>query len=410
MKALQFSDDIPRYMLSKVVGRGYRSVYWSDLACLRYREVEPPPLPTPEWVRVRTRYGGICGSDLSLILLHSSTSSAPFTSFPFTVGHENVGRIAEVGDAVRGFEVGQRVVVNPLLSCAARGFSDPCPACVRGEPNLCERFREGAIAPGMLTGFCRDTGGSWSPSFVAHQSQLIALPDDVSDENGVLAEPFGVALHAVLRHRPPDDSTVLIIGAGVVGLTTLAAIRAIGSRARVIITARHAFQMEMAKRLGADVVLHRLRGVEFYRRVAEETGAEVLKPILGAHVVKGGADIVFECVGSNVTVNDALRLTASGGTMVLVGLAGVPQGIDWSPIWMNEVRVNGTFCYAVEEFDGEHLPAMDLAIRLMAGGKVDLAPLVTHRFRLEDYRQAFETVTSKDRSGVIKAVFAFDGV
>src|SRR5919199_6018439 len=166
MQALQFTDSIPRYALSKLLGKGYPGIYWSDLACLRFADVPVPALPTPEWLRIDTRYGGICGSDLGMIQLHSSPSSSPFTSLPFTLGHENIGVIAETGAAVQGLSVGQRVVVNPLLACAARGFSEPCARCAQGEPNLCQRFQEGSIAPGMLIGVCRDTGGSWSPSFV----------------------------------------------------------------------------------------------------------------------------------------------------------------------------------------------------------------------------------------------------
>jgi threonine dehydrogenase-like Zn-dependent dehydrogenase len=407
VKALQFSDNIPRYAVSKVVGQGLDRVYWSNLACLQYRDIDPPRLPTPEWVRVNTRFGGICGTDLGLIQLHTSTATAPFTSFPFTIGHENVGTVAERGSAAQDIPEGQRVVVNPLLSCEIRGFHDLCTMCQSGNPNLCQRFRVGTLAPGMLTGFCRDTGGSWSRSFVAHRSQLITLPDNVSDENAVLIEPFAVSLHAVLRNRPADDQTVLIIGAGVIGLSTLAALRAIGSRARVIITARHPFQIAMAERLGADVVLKPKRGPDFYRQVVAETGGEVLKPIIGKHVASGGADVVFECVGAHATVDDALRLTGSGGTMVLVGLAGIPKGIDWTPIWLNEVKVHGSYCYAIEEFDGERISTMELACRLLAEGKVDLSPMLTHRFPLDDYRIALETVTSKSRSGVIKAVFEF---
>ena len=408
MQALQFTDSIPRYVLSKLIGMGYPSIYWSDLACLRLAEVPPPALPTPEWLRIDTRYGGICGSDLGLILLHSSPSSSPFTSFPFTLGHENVGVIAETGAAVQGVSVGQRVVVNPLLSCGARGFSEPCVMCVGGETNLCQRFREGPIASGILIGVCRDTGGSWSESFVAHQSQVITVPDNVSDEAAVLAEPFAVALHAVLRNRPRDDQTVLVVGAGVIGLLTLAAIRAIGSRARVIITARHPFQVEMAERLGADLIIRPKRGAGFYRQVAEATGARVLKPVIGKQIVLGGIDIVYECVGSPSTIDDSLRLTSSGGTMVLVGLAASPRGVDWTPIWLNEVRVHGSFCYADEEYEGESIPTLALALNLMAEGRVDLAALLTHRFALADYRHALETVTSKGKSGVIKAVFSFD--
>ncbi len=408
MEALQFTDSIPRYALSKVLGTGSSRAFWSNLACLRMVDLPAPTLPTPDWVRIRTRYGGICGSDIGLVMLHSSTSTSAYTSFPFTVGHENVGRVAEIGADVEGISPGQRVVVDPLLGCRARGFKDPCPMCARGDNNLCLRFREGSIAAGMLTGFCRDTGGSWSPSFVAHKSQVIAVPDGVSDENAVLSEPFAVALHAVLRNRPSDDQTVLIVGAGVIGLCTLAAIRAIGSKARVIITARHPFQIEMARRLGADEVIKPQRGSAFYRQIAEVTGASIYKPVIGKDVVSGGADVVFECVGSSATVDDALRLTAASGRMVLVGLAGVPSGIDWSPIWLSEVEVRGSFCYADEDFEGERISTMRLAIKMLAERRVDLAHLVTHRFALADYRMALETVTSKGKSGVIKAVFAFD--
>ncbi len=408
MKALQFTDSIPRYALTKALGIGLDRAFWSDLACLQFNDVSEPVLPTQEWVRVKTRFGGICGSDIGLITLHSSTSTSAFTSFPFTVGHENVGRVSEVGSAVEGFSVGQRVVVDPLLPCIARGFSDLCPMCARGDYNLCQRFRDGTISAGMLTGFCRATGGSWSPSFVAHTSQLVSIPDNVSDENAVLAEPFAVALHAVLRNRPADDQTVLIIGAGVIGLCTLAAIRAIGSRARVIITARHPFQVQMAERLKADVVIKPKRGSAFYRQVADATGASIYKPVIGKDVVSGGAEVVYECVGSSSTVDDALRLTASSGRMVLVGLAGIPKGIDWSPIWLSEVNLIGSFCYAMENFNGERISTMQLAVRLLAEGKVDLSPLLTHRFELSNYREALETVTSKGKSGVIKAVFAFE--
>jgi threonine dehydrogenase-like Zn-dependent dehydrogenase len=320
-----------------------------------------------------------------------------------------VGRIAELGQEVDGFAVGQRVVVNPLLPCATRGYEDdPCDACAHGEPNLCQRFRYGTLAPGMLTGACRDTGGSWSNSFVAHRSQLIPLPDNVSDESALLAEPFAVALHAVLRNRPADHQIVLIVGAGVIGLSTLAALRAIGSRARIIITARHPFQVQMAEQLGADHVVRPKGSGDFYRQLAELTEAEVLKPIIGKEIVRGGADIVYECVGSSVAVDDALRLTNAGGTMVLVGLAGVPKGVDWTPIWLNEVKVHGSYCYATEDFEGERISTMELGIRLMAENKVDLAPLLTHTFALTDYQHALETVTSKGTSGVIKAAFAFE--
>lgn len=409
MKALQMTDSIPRYGLSKAGARLRDDVYWGPLGCLRYRDVEPPRLPNDEWVRVRTRYGGICGSDLGTITLHASTSTTVFTSFPFTLGHENVGYVSELGAEVSGFDVGQRVVVNPLLPCATRGFADdPCGPCRRGDVNLCQRFYQGTLAPGMLTGFCRDTGGSWSSEFIAHRSQLLAVPETLTDEEALLAEPFAVSLHAVLRNLPGPDDTVLVIGGGIIGLCAIAALRGLGVRARIVALVRHEFQANAARRLGADVVLGRTRGNALQTKLLKVLGGVALKPVLGPEVIVGGADVVFDCVGTTTSLTDALRYAGSGGRIALIGLAGVPEDIDWTPVWLNELSINGAFTYAQEEFEGETLSTMDLGLRLMAERKVDLGDLVTHRFTLDEYREALTTVTSKRESNVVKAVFEFD--
>ncbi len=407
MLALQFDDSIPRYAVAKALGKGKRDIFWSRSGCFQAREVRPPLLPTPEWVRVRTRYGGICGSDISAITLHASTTTSVFSSFPFTLGHENVGTIAAVGAEAGEFAVGERIVVNPLLPCAARGFADPCPMCAKGAMNLCQRFDKGTLSPGILTGFCRDTGGSWSAEFVAHTSQISRVPEHISDEQAVLVEPFAVALHAVLRAMPSDRDDVLVIGSGIIGLCTIAALRALGSTCRIIAVARHGFQAAQAERLGADLVIRGTKEQPAEQQLIEAFGAESLKPVLGKPVIVGGAQVVYECVGSSSSIDDALRFTASGGTVVLVGLAGVRRGVDWTPIWMNELVIRGSSCYAIERVDGAPVSTFDLALRLMADGKVDLGDLLTHRFALEDYRQALDTVTSKGSNEVIKAVFAF---
>jgi threonine dehydrogenase-like Zn-dependent dehydrogenase len=406
VKALQFDDSIPRYVASKALGRAKADAYWSRFACLQLRDVAPPRLPGPDWVRVRTRYGGICGSDLGAITLHASTATSVFTSFPFTLGHENVGTIVEVGADVEGLAVGERVVVNPLLPCRTRGFDDLCAPCAHGDEQLCQRYDQGTIAAGLLTGFCRDTGGSWSPEFVAQRSQLLRVPECVSDEEALLSEPFAVALHAVLRALPGDEDQVLVIGGGIIGLLTVASLRALGSKARVVVSARHRFQADAALRLGADQVLTPSGGpVE--RQVVETFGARSLKPVLGRNVIVGGADAVFECVGSASSVGDALRWAGAGGTVVLAGAAGVLDGIDWTPVWLNELTLRGTYTYGIEMWRGERLSTMELALRLMAERAVDLSALVTHRFQLEDYRAALDTVTSKGSSEVIKGVFEF---
>jgi len=406
MKAIQFVHSIPRYLLSKAIGAFYPPIFWSRLSCLKYREVAEPSLPDEDWVKVRVRYGGICGSDMGLIFLHTSPSLSALTSFPFTLGHENLGTIAELGAGVHGFEVGERMVVDPTLSCQARGFADLCPACRRGDTNLCQRFTEGNISPGLLIGSCRQTGGSWSPFFVAHKSRLFKVPPSVDDENGVMVEPFAVALHAVMRNFPGDDETVLVVGSGVIGLCVVAALRALGSRARVIALAKHPFQAEMARRYGADEAIRPVKG--YYHELAEMLGAALRKPIMGKPVVIGGADLVFDCVGSGASIDDALRFARSGGKVVLVGLAALPKGVDWTPIWLNELQVRGSYTYGLESYQGRRMHTFQVALNLMAEGGVDLAPLVTHKFKLEDYRRALAAVARKGRSGVIKAVFAFE--
>ncbi len=404
MKALQMTDSIPRFAMSKGLARLRPGTFWGPLACMRYRDVDPPDLPTPEWLRVRTTYGGICGSDIGTITLHASTTTSVFTSFPFTFGHENAGVISELGPATpAGFEVGQRVVVDPLLSYEQRGIENP-----DGIPaNLCQIFDLGDVSEGLMTGFCRDTGGSWSEEFVAHPSQVLQVPDNVSDEEAVLTEPFAVSLHAVLQNMPSDDDTVLVIGGGVIGLCTIAALRGLGSKARIIAIARYGFQAEEAQRLGADVVLGKTRGKALDQKLLETLGARSLKPVLGPNLIVGGADVVFDCVGSPSSFEQGVRFAGSGGTVVLIGLAGKLDGIDWTPVWLNELTIRGAFAYAMEEWQGEELSTMALALRLMAEKKVDLGSLVTHRFALDDYREALTTVTSKGNSGVVKAVFDF---
>ena len=408
MKALQMTDSIPRYVLSKAVSRARTQVFWGKTGNLQLREIDPSKLPNDEWVRVRTRYGGICGSDIGTLTLHASTTTTVFTSFPFTLGHENVGMVSEVGSFAGDIEVGQRVVVNPLLSCEPRGFDEPCAMCVQGDPQLCQRYDQGDVSAGILIGFCRDTSGSWSREFVAHRSQIIPVPEHVTDKSAVMSEPFAGTIHPVIRDLLGDDQTVLIIGGGVMGLCTIAAIRGLGSKARIVAIARHPFQAQLASDLGADVIIGRMTGKDLEKRLGEEFGARILKPVLGANVIVGGADYVYDCAGTASSLNDALRYAGPGSKVVLIGLASLPRGIDWTPIWLNELQVQGSVCYGIEDFEGQRMSSMDVALQLMADNRVNLEPLVTHTFRLDDYATAFETVLGKSRSGVIKAVFEFD--
>lgn len=407
MKAIQVTKSIPRYALTKVLGRVHRPAFWGPLSMIRYSKVPEPVLPGPRWVRIKTRYAGICGSDMHTILLEDSPMLSAFVSFPFTLGHENVGVIAEVGAEVKGFAPGDRVVAESLLSCAARGFTEPCRFCQQGEYSRCERFAEGDVAPGLSIGYCADTGGSWSSCFVAHESQLFHVPQDVSNENALMVDAFCSALRPVLRNLPGDGDTVLVLGAGVVGLSVVAALRVVSSGARVIAVAKHAFQGEMARQFGADEVIC-LREGDLLQAIARATGGKLYAPVLGREVLMGGADMVFECTGSESSLADSLRLARSGARVILLGLASIPRRVDWTPIWLNELTVRGSFWCSTETIGGQQRRAFQVALDWMASGTLDLAPLVTHRFRLQDYRKALALSAAKGRHHVLKPVFAFD--
>jgi threonine dehydrogenase-like Zn-dependent dehydrogenase len=393
---------IPRYLATRAAGALWQAAFWSALAPIRLTDVPEPRLPGPQWVKVKVAAGGVCGSDLHLVLLEASPSASVYASMPFVVGHENVGTVVESG-AESAIAVGTRVVIEPLLPCVTRGFDDLCPACARGDYNLCSRFTEGALAPGIAHGACRDVGGSWGETMVAHRSRLLTVPASISDDHAVMVEPLAIAVHAVARFVGDDAKSVLVLGAGTIGLCAVAALRALRPAARCVVLARHAHQADLARALGATDVLTPPRGGQ-YQAIADLTGARLLRPLLGPPVLTGGVDATLECVGSARSIDDALRLTRAGGTVVVVGLAALPRGVDWTPIWLRELRVQGTAYYAQERVDGRPIRSMQLAMDLLASGRVDLRPLITHRFPLAEWRQAVAVALDKKRHRAVKVL------
>jgi threonine dehydrogenase-like Zn-dependent dehydrogenase len=408
MKAIQFDATVHRYLLGKVFGAVYKPFFWSGLSCLHYGDAPEPALPGPDWVKIRTRYGGICGTDWSMVRLHTSPYLSAFSSEWFIPGHENLGTIVEVGDGVEGWEIGERVVADLLLPCVARGYTDACPACKQGNYNQCHRFAEGALAPGTILGSSADTGGSWGQVYVAHQSQLVRVPEGVSDENAVLLEPFCVALHPTLRHLPGDGATVLVMGAGTIGLCAVAALRAVGSQARILVLAKYAFQGDLARQYGADEVVLPGNSHDHLYAVAELTGGKVYQPVVGRPAVVGGADLVYECVGSDSSIDNALRLATAGGEILLLGSTAVTRAVDWTPLWFRELTVSGSYAGAMEDYQGRSMSTAEAGLELMASGKVDLAPMLTHKYPLAEYRQAFRTLTSKAKNRALKVVFTHE--
>ena len=391
------------------LGKISSNIYWSGLSCMQYKHIPKPELPGDEWVLIKTRLGGICGTDLSAVKLTASTYSTPLITFPFVLGHENIGRIEGVGKGVKNWAVGERVVVEPSLWCKPRGFKEMCVFCEKGEINHCINITGGDVSPGIGVGLCHDTGGSWAPHFVAHQAQLYRVPDGISDESGMMIEPFAIALHAVLETFPKDDDQILIIGAGTIGLCVIAALRALGSNAEIIVLVRYGFQAEAAKLLGATHVIRSSKDANYYREVVDLSGAVMKNPIMGKPMVVGGVDSVFDCVGSNTSLDDAVRFTRNGGRVVLVGEAGIISKLDWTPILTQDLEVKAAYLYNhAEKFQGHRWKTFDLAIDLMKNNKVDIGWLVTHKFKLADYKSAFPMLMNRKQAEAIKAAFVFE--
>jgi len=266
----------------------------------------------------------------------------------------------------------------------------------------------GKISPGISMGLCHDTGGSWSTHFLAHQEQIYRVPENISNENGMMIEPFVIALHAALQNFPEDSEKVLIIGAGTIGLCMLAALRALGCQSDLIILVRYQFQAEAAKLLGATHVIQTSRETNFYDDIVQITGADLKNLMIGKPLVMGGVDRVFDCVGSNSSLEDAMRLTRNGGQVVFVGEPGVVKNLDWTPIFTQDLEVKAAYLYNhVEEYKGQRRKTFDIAIELMENGEVDLGWMVSHKFKLEDYKKAFAVIENKRSQAAIKVAFEF---
>lgn len=405
VKAIRFAAPIPTYLATKAVGALSRSWYVGPHACTRFGHVDEPALPNDQWVRIRTRLGGICGSDLNIITLSASPSTSPFSSFPFVLGHENVGDVIEVGGSVRRVVIGDRVVANPLLSCRPRAIEPICTACQVGDQSRCEHFTDGALPPGMLLGTTRGLGGSWGEQFVAHESQILRVRDEMTDEQALLVEPFACSVHAVRANLPSPSDRVLVLGAGSIGLLTMAALHALTPETRVTVAARYAFQAAHARRLGATNVVE-TRG-DYLGELAQAAGTRLLKPIIGEPVGVGGFDTTFVCVGGAKGLSDAMRFTRAGGTIVLLGNATTLRGVDWTPLWLKELTLRGSLCYGAHAHGGASRGAFDEAAELIACGAASVGSLVTHTFALSDYSAAIGSALGRGRSESVKVAFRF---
>ncbi|SQD98111.1 Alcohol dehydrogenase GroES domain protein [Parafrankia sp. Ea1.12] len=340
----------------------------------------------------------------------SSFYFSPLVSMPFTPGHEIVGDLQEAVTLADGrrLDAGARVVIDPVLGCAARGL-ELCVGCAAGRTSRCDRITVGHLAPGLQTGFCADTGGGWSRALVAHHSQLHPVPDTLPDSRAVLVEPLATAVHTAGRCGVRSGDRVLIIGSGAVGLLTLLAIRAYTKAEHVTMVAKHRRQVELARRFGADEVLAPDDAVGGVRRANR---ALRLTPQLGGEYLLGGVDVAIDCAGSASSLSTALRVTRAGGRVVL---SGVPAGsVDLTPLWFRELELVGTYASsggarpgrAGTEPAGAAEPVeSDFGRALALAATAPLDGVVSAVYPLARWREALDHALSAGRLGAVKIVF-----
>jgi len=392
--ALELYRSVPRYVAARAVGKRLPGLIAGPLAPLRLVSRDEPIPPAQGWGRVAPRLAGICGSDLATIAGKSSFYFSPLVSMPFVPGHEVVGNLY---DDVEEVPAGTRVVLDPVLACAARGLP-PCDSCAEGATGRCDRVTVGHVAPGLQTGYCADTGGGWSGMLVAHRSQLYPVPDAVADERAVLVEPLACAIHAAMRGRPGPGDSVLVVGAGTVGILTLLALRELTEAGRITVVAKHRGQRDLARRFGATEVVGPGEAVSAVRRASH---AFRLQPERGSAFLLGGVDLAIECAGTRGSLELALRTTRAGGRVVLAGLP--VAGADLTPVWFRELEVMGAYASGTESADGGRRRTFDLAIAVAS--EVDLDGVMGATYPLASWREAIDHAMSAGRLGTPKVAF-----
>lgn len=406
MRALQMNANAFKFVVAKffAVFLGRKS-YCAGLGkTIQLVDIPEPSLPGQDWVKLRTIYCGFCGSDLNIITLHDSPSAQPFTSFPCILGHEFVGEIVETGQRVTDFRIGDRVAVNPGLGCEVREVPTVCDSCRSGRVGNCENSAEGRFSPGMFLGITKDLNGGFAPVVAAHKSQLFHIPDGLSMEAAVMTEPLSVALQTVYDNMPSAREKVLVIGGGVIGNLIVQSLRALAPEGHIAAIEPSPFAAQLVLQMGADIIIP---SKDAFNKTAQVTGAKIYKPIFGLPVPMGGFHRIYDTVGNSATLNLAMRLLKAHGTLSVVGI-GNNVKLDPTPLWLKLQTIKGVYACGMVDDQGKRRHAFEVALEMMQAKRVRVKELVTHKFKLEAYREMIAVNMDKGRHKAIKTVVTFE--
>ena len=384
MRALVFRRKEARYAAAMVVGRlspgeGVR------VGPLKLDDISPPAPPGDGWEPITPLLSGICGSDLATMDGRSSRYFENLVSFPFVLGHEVVGRRAD----------GTRVVLEPVLGPESRGFAPPWPGAAPGDGDDYGHLVAGSLEPGIQIGYCASTGGGWSTQFVAHRSQLHSIPEAMSDETAVMIEPLAVAVHAALRAQAQPGSRVAIIGAGTMGLCTVAAFAALQPDIELIVGAKYRHQQELARKLGASLVVE---PAQLRRAVRRAVGCRMIGDDLS-----GGADATIDTLGSSASIREGIAITRPRGRMVLMGMPSTVH-LELTALWHRETELVGAYTYCTDKLpSGERATSFALAIDIAS--RLDMGALVSASYPLARYADAIRHAANAGSRGSVKVAF-----
>ena len=310
----------------------------------------PRPEIGPDEVLVRVAACGICGSDV-----HGYDGSSGRRIPPIVMGHEAAGTVTAVGKNVKGYKAGDRVTFDSTVYCGE------CSFCERGEANLCDNRQVIGVSCGDYR-----RHGAFADYVVVPARILYHLPADFEFSEAAMLEAVSVALHAVRVSEMRRGDSVLVIGAGMIGLLTLQSARAMGA-GQIFIADVDATRLELAKKLGADETLH-CSGGELVRRILELTGGQ-------------GVDVSYEAVGRNETIAAAIEATRKGGTVTLVGNIQPEVTIPLQKVVSRQLRLQGS-CASAGEYPQ--------AIEMIADGRIKVKPMITAVASLEEGPRWFE--------------------
>ncbi|MRR17421.1 MAG: alcohol dehydrogenase [Deltaproteobacteria bacterium] len=404
MKALQFNVNAPKFLIIQALRPVSVSFcYRGPFSTVALVDIPEPKLPSSEWVKIKTRLCGVCGSDMNLIFLKDSPTASPFTSFPCVPGHEICGEVVETGPDVSHCKSGDLVTIAPSLNCATRAIEPECPSCAEGLIANCENFAEGAFSPGMFIGICKDINGGFAEYLVAHKSQVYVVPEGVSPESAALTEPLSVGLQAVLDNRPQDADRVLVIGGGVIGAMVVKCLRALNSACEITVAEPSSFAAGYMKSCGAD---RTIKG-GIIDAAVEIAGGRAYRPMLGERVVMGGFDKVYDTVGHADTLKMALRVLATGGVLSVIGI-GKEARLDLTTLWLKLQTVKGCYGCRYNNIGGVAKHGFQMALDLISSGKITVEDMLTHKFPLAQYREMIEVNVNKEASQAMKTAISFE--